>query len=165
MKKTVFALALVALSSSAMAYDFSDTAQVISSEPIYQQSQRQQCWDEQVQGNTVSNSNSGSSLNSGTIIGGIAGGLLGHQVGGGNGKTAATAVGAVTGALVGNNINNGSVGGGVGGGVQTVRRCNTVPDQRISGYRVTYQYNGRQVTTTMQHNPESTVQVGVGIIN
>jgi uncharacterized protein YcfJ len=151
MKKFLAIFGLM-LSATAHAYDYTDQAQVLSSEPIYSSGgTHQECYDE------PANSSNGSALNAGTVIGGIAGGLLGHQVGGGNGKTAATAVGAVTGAFVGNNINNSGAG--------TSRNCRTVSDQpTISGYRVTYQFAGHRGTVTMRQNPGAYVNVGVVVI-
>lgn len=162
MKKTPFTLtagALLMLSLSAHAYEFTDQAQVTGVEPIYQQ-QQQRCWDEQVQSQGGNGGNNGSSLNAGTVIGGVAGALIANRVGEGNGKTAATALGAVTGAMIGNNMNN---NGNNQGGTQTVRRCSNTSPQ-VSGYRVTYVYAGRQSTVQMQRNPGSSVRVGVGVV-
>jgi len=100
----------------------------------------------------------------GAIIGGVAGGLLGNQVGKGHGREAATAAGAVIGAIAGDRIAN-------QGGPQyeqaqrEVRSCRTVHDvqQRLVGYRVTYEYQGHQYTTVMRDQPGRSVPVRVSV--
>lgn len=121
MKKSLLVLSLVSLYGTASAADFTDTARVISSKPIYEQvsEPRRECWTETVQVAPKERSLGGA------LIGGIAGGLLGSQVGGGSGNTAATGAGAVAGAVIGDRVANpdsnrsatGAVVGGVAGAV------------------------------------------------
>ncbi len=119
MKKSLLALSLVSLFSTAYAADFVDTARVISSSPIYERvsDPRRECWNETVQVAPKERSMTGA------VVGGVAGGLLGSRVGGGQGNTAATGAGAVAGAIVGDNVSNpdsnrsstGSIVGGIAG--------------------------------------------------
>lgn len=121
MKKSLLVLSLISLYGSAFAADFTDTARVISSTPIYERvsEPKRECWTETVQVAPKERSIGGA------VIGGVAGGLLGSQVGGGSGNTAATGAGAVAGAVIGDRVANpdsnrsatGAVVGGVAGAV------------------------------------------------
>lgn len=121
MKKSLLVLSLFSLYGNASATDFTDTARVISSTPIYERvsEPKRECWTETVQVAPKERSLSGA------IVGGVAGGLLGSQVGGGSGSTAATGAGAVAGAVIGDRVANpdsnrsatGAVVGGVAGAV------------------------------------------------
>lgn len=158
MNKSLLALSFVALYGSANAADLVDTARVVSSTPIYERvnEPRRECWNESVQSAPKERSMGGA------VVGGIAGGLLGSQVGGGHGKTAATAAGAIAGVLVGDRVANPDQPGGS----QQVERCREVDNNReaITGYRVTYRYNGQEATTTLPYQPGNTVQVGISLI-
>ncbi len=121
MKKSLLALSLISLNGGTYAADFTDTARVVSSTPIYERvsEPKRECWTETVQVAPKERSMSGA------VLGGVAGGLLGSQVGGGNGNTAATGAGAVAGAVIGDQVANpdsnrsatGAVVGGVAGAV------------------------------------------------
>ena len=108
-------------------------------------------------GDRVANPDSERSM-TGSVVGGAAGGLLGAQVGKGSGRTAAAATGAIAGAVVGDRVDNRQTAA-----AQPAQRCRTVETTRdvIRGYAVVYQYNGRDITTTMPHDPGPTVRVGV----
>jgi uncharacterized protein YcfJ len=117
--KSLLALSLVTLCGNAFAADFTDSARVISSTPIYERvsEPKRECWTETVQAAPRERSMGGA------VMGGVAGGLLGSQVGSGNGRTVATGAGAVAGAVAGDRIANpdsnrsatGAVVGGVAG--------------------------------------------------
>lgn len=119
MKKSLSILGAALLCGNSYAADFTDTARVISSTPIYERisEPRRECSMETVQVNPQERSMGGA------VIGGVAGGLLGSQVGRGNGSTVATGAGAVAGAVVGDRVANpdsnrsatGSVVGGLAG--------------------------------------------------
>ncbi|MDO8464430.1 MAG: glycine zipper 2TM domain-containing protein [Gallionella sp.] len=119
MKKSLSILGAALLCGNSYAADFTDTARVISSTPIYERisEPRRECSMETVQVNPQERSMGGA------VIGGVAGGLLGSQVGGGKGSTVATGAGAVAGAVVGDRVANpdsnrsatGSVVGGLAG--------------------------------------------------
>jgi uncharacterized protein YcfJ len=117
MKKSLLALSLLGAFGVAHASDFTDTARVISSTPIYDRvsEPRQECWTE-----TVNEPAQERGIGGG-VLGGVAGGILGSQVGGGNGNTVATAAGAVVGTIAGDRVanpdSNRSMGGAVVGGV------------------------------------------------
>ncbi len=137
-----------------------DTARVVASTPIYEEynSPRQECWTEQVGYRTESVRDRSYA---GAVIGGIAGGILGHQVGKGTGKAVATAAGAATGAIVGDNIDNSGDSRTVRRSPQYEERCRTVDNwsRRITGYDVTYRYQGREYTTVLPYEPGATLRV------
>lgn len=120
MKQSLLLLGMVSLCASAYAADYNDTAEVISSAPIYERvtEPRRECSTETVQAAAPKERSM-----AGAVVGGIAGGLLGSQVGGGTGSTVATGAGAVAGAVIGDRVDNpdsnrsatGSVVGGVAG--------------------------------------------------
>lgn len=101
----------------------------------------------------------------GTSLGAVAGGLLGHTVGGGSGKTAATAVGAVAGALVGNELANRSANAQAERAPAEVQNCKTVKEtqNRLVGYRVKYEFNGREFESMVRSNPGKTLPVRLSV--
>jgi uncharacterized protein YcfJ len=161
MKNAISALPLLgALAAPAWAIDYTDEAEVISAVPIYQSvnEPRQHCWSEPVTTYEQPYRSGG-----GAIIGAITGGLLGNTVGRGHGRAASTAVGAAVGAVVGDRIDN--QGRHAVPVTREVQRCQVVDNIRqvISGYQVTYRYNGRDTTVILPNDPGPRVRIGVGI--
>ena len=154
----VLAAAVTAGNAFAMP-EITDTADVLSARPIYQNRTSQECHMETVT-NTAPQQAAERGMG-GSIMGGIAGALLGAQVGGGNGKTAATAAGAIAGAIAGDRLQNNN--GNVGGQPQTSQQqvCNPVSRQEVAGFEVRYAYQGREGVTVMQSAPGKTVRVGI----
>ena len=157
MKRKMIAMVVAALASGgALANDYVDTAQVVSSTPIIERvtEARQECSPD-----TAPAPQKSASI-AGPIIGGILGGLLGHQVGQGSGQTAATIVGATGGAVAGSVVANRA------GAQPPAQNCRTVESTRevVNGYNVVYRYNGRDVNVALPYNPGSTIKVGVSVI-
>lgn len=96
----------------------------------------------------------------GALLGAVVGGLVGHQVGGGSGRTLATVAGAVGGGFVGRNIDRRHVGGRVT--TQTQRECHTETraSEKVIGYEVRYQQDGRLQTTRVSKKPSDQVWLG-----
>lgn len=121
MKNSLWVAALALSCGSVYAADFTDTARVVSSTPIYERiiEPKRECWTETVQAAPRERSIGGA------VVGGVAGAVLGGQVGKGSGNTAATGAGAVAGAVIGDQVANpdsnrsatGAVVGGVAGAV------------------------------------------------
>jgi uncharacterized protein YcfJ len=165
MKPTALApvFLLATLAAGAQAQSFTDQARVRAVEPQYEAVQvpRQECTSQWVTEQPRAAAGGGYG---GAIIGGVAGGLLGNQVGKGHGKEAATAVGAVVGAITGDRIaNNGAVAAAPE--TREVRSCRTVYDQqnRLTGYRVIYDYRGMEQSTMMREQPGPTIPVRVSV--
>lgn len=137
-------------------------ARVLSSVPQYEwvRVPRQQCVQERGHGGGYYRQGDSRSIG-GAVIGGVAGGVIGNRVG--DGRLGATAIGAVVGAIVGDRIDNSGRQVAVrhAGYSRPMKRCHTVyeRERRVTGYRVTYEYNGRRHTRLMDRDPGRRVQV------
>lgn len=149
MKKTLL-MATVCICTLSFAQE---TARVVSSVQVIQQVAvpRQVCSQENV---AVQGNKSGA----GALMGAIAGGAVGNQIGGGSGRAAATALGIFGGMIVGDKIE-----GAPSPQVQTVQNCRTetVYENRVVGYNVTYEFAGKQYMVQMPNDPGPTIQVNV----
>ena len=156
MKNILFVFSMVSLCGSVYAADLVDTAQVISSTPIYERitELRRECTTETV---PVTPEHSVG----GAVVGGVAGAVIGSQVGQGTGKDVATVAGGIAGAMAGDRIATRGEPR-----TQQVERCRDVDAGRevITGYKVIYRYNGQDVTTTLPYQPGSTIRVRVNVI-
>ena len=159
-----------ALAAQAQPQSFVERARVQSVEPQYQAVQvpRQECSSQWVNEAQPVGQTGGNHSYTGAVVGGLAGGVIGNQVGQGHGREAATAVGAVIGALTGDRIGNQGAQPPqtVYQNVQReVRTCRTVNDvqQQLTGYRVTYEYNGNLYSTVTRQQPGRTLPIQVSI--
>jgi uncharacterized protein YcfJ len=142
-------------------YDYAPVTRV---EPIVRQvrieTPRRECYDDVRQVESP-NPNVGAQ----TVLGGIIGGVIGHQIGHGHGNDFATVAGAVIGAGVG--YDNATRRYGSGTREEVVQRCDVryehEYEERIDGYRVTYEYNGREYTTRMPYDPGERIKVRVAV--
>ncbi len=104
------------------------------------------------------------------ILGGIIGAALGNQIGHGDGRRVATVAGAVIGTAIGHDASSRR------GQAQRVvtesrpyeaERCEVRYDERfedrIDGYRVTYEYNGSRQTTQLPYDPGDRIRVRVDV--
>lgn len=151
---TSFALCMPANAQNIV---LTDTARVIDVQDLITQIPQQQCSQ-----NAPINNNQGGRSSGGSIIGGIAGALLGSQVGQGNGKVAAAAVGGIVGALSGDRLDNQNSGynqSSYGSSNSCVTRYVT----QVTGYLVTFDYNGRQGQKRMSYHPGQTVRVTITV--
>lgn len=153
--------------SNRVADDY-DYAPVVRAEPIVRQvrveTPRRECWDDV---RTVESRPhiSDPAVGGRTLLGGIIGGVIGHQFGSGRGQDAATIAGAAIGAGVG--YDSARRAQGATTTQEVVQRCEVRYDdqyeERIEGYRVTYEYNGREYTTRMPYDPGSKIRVRVAV--
>lgn len=146
-----------------------DYAPVVRSEPIVRQvrieTPRRECWDDV---RTVESRPhiSDPAVGGRTLLGSIIGGVIGHQFGSGSGRDAATIAGAAIGAGVGYDsaARRSSYGTSE---EQVVQRCQVryedQYEERIDGYRVTYQYNGREHVTRLPYDPGRQIRVRVAV--
>lgn len=127
------------------------------SEPV------RECWDEVAyeSDGPFSNRHVGS-----TLLGGIIGGVVGNQIGHGRGRDAARVAGAIIGGAIGNNASR-QRQGDYYGRERLVERCDVRYrdswNERIDGYRVTYEYAGREYTTRMPYDPGERVRIRVDV--
>lgn len=98
----------------------------------------------------------------GTAIGAVVGGLLGSQVGGGNGKKLATVAGAVGGGYAGNKVQENMQANDTYSTTET--RCSTVTDtsEKVVGYDVKYQLDGKPGQVRMERDPGGRIPVKDG---
>ncbi len=186
LKKSISVLTILFATTSALAGhdddynngNYQDYARVKNVTPEYQRvnTPRQECSNEYIRdtgydGYGRDRSSTDRSY-TGTVVGGVAGALLGSRFGKGKGSTAATAVGAIAGAVIGDKVQG-------NGGLfasnddrhdhdsrgREVQRCRTVDhfENRLTGYRVAYEYAGRDYTTVMQNQPGRQIPVQVSV--
>jgi uncharacterized protein YcfJ len=106
------------------------------------------------------------------ILGGIIGAALGNQVGRGDGRRAATVAGAVIGSAIGHDVGE-RRNARYASPVYTesrpydVQRCEVRNEEsfedRVDGYRVTYEYCGRRQTMVLPYDPGDRVRVRVDV--
>ena len=167
MNRSAFAAALLlaTVAATTQAQSFTDEARVRAVEPQYETVQvpRQECTSQWVQEQPRAVAPAGGY--GGAIIGGVAGGLLGNQVGKGHGKEAATAAGAIVGAIAGDRIANSGPVAVAPPETREVRTCRTVNDMqnRLTGYRVVYDYRGVEASTVLREQPGATIPVRVSV--
>ncbi len=164
MKKLTSISILAALVGSSAAYAQSEqqivSSKVLNRTPIMESIQistpKRVCYQEQVvTQNTKSYTPS--------ILGGIVGAAVGNQVGSGRGKDLATVAGGVLGASVGRDVQNKNA--------QThtalVERCHDETEyhyeERVTGWRVTYEYNGQSYITRTDSDPGETLKLRVNV--
>jgi uncharacterized protein YcfJ len=156
MKYQIFIISLL-FSGLSMARDYNDNiayGKVIDVQPVYERvsvPERQRvCQRPQYR---EQRANTG-----GAILGGIIGGVLGNQIGSGSGRDAATAVGVIAGATVGAKQPSHR---------QTRARCYTDvryrQDRQLTGYDVTYEYQGQWYDTFMTRHPGDRVRLAVDV--
>ncbi|RTE67143.1 glycine zipper 2TM domain-containing protein [Amphritea opalescens] len=143
-------------------------AKVVQVEPIVVQSERRtprrECWEEEVRYETPRHQQKSYT---GPILGGIIGGAIGNGLGHGqDNKKVGAVVGAVLGASIGNDVtHNRQRPNNVG--YRTETRCSVQHDveyyERVTGYNVTYRYNGRTYHTRMDHHPGKQIPVRVDV--
>lgn len=130
-----------------------EMAAVISSVQVIQSVAvpRQICTQDTV---TVQSSKSGA----GAAMGAIAGGVVGNQVGQGSGRVAATALGIFGGAILGDKIESTP-----SPQMQSIQSCRTetLYENRVVGYNVTYEYAGKKYMVQMPKEPGANILVNV----
>lgn len=98
-----------------------------------------------------------------TIIGGAIGNAVGH---GKSNRRVGTVVGAVLGHSIGRDIIRDRPSG-VTREYQLVERCETVyeshTEERVTGYQVTYEYNGQVRSIRMDRDPGETIRLRVSV--
>ena len=98
----------------------------------------------------------------GTAIGATIGGVLGNQIGGGRGKDLATVGGAIAGGIAGNRIQQQRQQNNTYTTVE--EQCHTVMDSQryVTGYDVTYRFNGDTGTIQMASKPGAYLTIDDG---
>ncbi len=159
--------ALIAISNTGLAgyYDQDYTyAQVVDVQPIYEEyripQNRRVCDDNR---GRPHNRPQHASNGGGAILGGIIGGIIGNRFGKGHGRQAATAAGVILGSTIGSNARPQGYYSGNGPRRACYNQREYRLEQRINGYNVSYEYNGRVYQTRMQNHPGDKVRVQINV--
>jgi len=149
-----------------------DYAKVVDVEPLTTRvrvtTPQRECWDETRYDNGgYTTGGHGQQVAGHTILGAVIGGVIGNQIGSGQGRHAARAAGAVIGAAIGHEQGMRRYGATTPAQPYTVQRCETRYheewQERVDGYRVTYQYHGRTQVTQLPYNPGNRIRVRVDV--
>lgn len=147
-----------------------DWAEVVRVDPIIrvvdQPIHRDQCWDEPVTYREPPRYVHRDGPRTPSVLGAIVGGVVGNQFGHGSGRAASTAFGA----MLGHEMVRDSQGGYYAGGREYTRyerrcapRTEYQRDERITGYDVTYRYQGRLYKTVTDYPPGQSLRVRVDV--
>lgn len=178
-----FAFATFAMSGVASAQNYGgydnysdgyDYAEVVSVDPIIDRVERpvyrDECWQEPVTYREPVRYRGGHRDRAPAVLGGIIGGLVGNQFGHGSGRDAATLAGAALGYAAVRDSQRHYGGGYYSGGRQytayeqrCTQRAQYVADEQVSGYDVTYRYNGRLYNTITDYHPGDSIRVRVDV--
>ena len=167
MKLVIAALLCISATSTSYANNYQrghsnqTYARVTHVEPIYQQTSYrepvQECYEERV----TSRSN-GSRTN--TIIGGLLGGALGNELGHNRrNKKVGTLAGAVLGASIANDLSRNKGRDRVHYEQRCDTRYNTNYRQEITGYQVSYRYDGQTYQTQTDQHPGKRIPVSINV--
>jgi uncharacterized protein YcfJ len=182
------AIGLAGIVPIAAAQAYGDVARVISATPLYERisAPRRECRTEQVTAYEQRRSIEPAPLPEparepgigvGTVLGAIVGGVIGHQFGNSSGgRDHGTAAGAVIGGLVGNSIEREAQAADYQRAsrdvvvervpvTRDVERCSEVAESRekIVGYDVRYEYNGREFRARLPYDPGTEMPVNVEV--
>ena len=152
-------------SAAAPVYEYAAVDSVIPDRRIVQVPQsREVCWDEPV--THYAPAHAGPPSYTPGILGGIAGAVVGNQFGKGSGRDWATVAGTALGASIGRDYGNRQRY--YSSPYTTVEeRCRIErsyrEEEQITGYRVSYTYNGQQYTTLMNRDPGEKLRVRVDV--
>lgn len=146
-------------------------ARVVDVEPIVRyvtvDRPRRECWEEMVYESDVTPRPFGEA--GVTLAGAIVGGAVGRQFGRGRGRDAMTLIGSLAGAAVANERagRRAVAYGAARSRAVPVERCEVVSDrvteERVEGYRVTYQYDGRRYTMRTAAPPPDRIRLQVSV--
>jgi uncharacterized protein YcfJ len=178
--KSVSLVTFALTSTGAFAWNDSapeyDMARVVSVDPIIEYFDepvsRDVCWNEPVERYEPNHRYVRPSRDDragATLLGAIIGGALGNQIGKGDGRKAATIAGAMIGGAIAQEESQRGRYRDVGGRyVQDYeQRCDTRTEyrqqERVVGYDVAYDYNGRVYRTRTDHHPGDTIRVAVQV--
>lgn len=176
---SVLGLATLAAAAPAMAQGWGgyaepvyDYAEVVRVDPIIRTIERPQyrneCWGEPVTYREPPRYVRHRGPRAPAILGGIVGGVIGNQFGHGGGRDAATAAGAMLGYSMVRDTQD--YGGYYAGGREFTRyerRCTPRTDYRrdeqVTGYDVTYRYQGRLYHTVTDYPPGASLRVRLDV--
>ncbi len=141
---------------------FYDYAKVTGVEPVVRSYrkpvQERECWDEEVLREARVDSGEPTAI----IAGGLIGAAIGRQFGKGHGRDVATVAGTLLGGAIGNDLSR-SRPRPQSRAIEEVCRIRTsyVEEERITGYKVWYRYQGHEYQTRMRNEPGDRIKIKV----
>ncbi|MDB2589749.1 glycine zipper 2TM domain-containing protein [Candidatus Thioglobus sp.] len=162
-KQLLLSLPLLLSAQLSLAGSYTDSATVTSVDKIYKTHTIREPYQDCYIKESYQGDDDGSATNE--IVGGIFGGLIGNQFGGGSGQDAMTVAGALLGASIAHDdeIAKAKTGRVVSREVCETR-YRTESQERLSHYRVEYEYDDRTFTYTTKNKPYgSSIKVNVEV--
>lgn len=162
-KQILLSLPLLLIAQLSLAGSYTDSASVTSVDKIYKTHTIREPYQDCYIKESYQGDDDGSATNE--IVGGLFGGLLGNQFGGGSGKDAMTVAGALLGASI---AHDDEIAKAKTGRVVSREVCETKyrteSQERLSHYRVEYEYDDRTFTYTTKNKPYgSSIKVNVEV--
>ena len=163
--KSLIIMSFILASQLTFAGSFVDSATVTSVEKVFKQYRVDEPYQECYIKETVQ-SGDGSATNE--LMGAVLGGAIGNKLGGGDGKDAMTIFGAFLGASMANDAEKAAAQANGTGTVVSQEVCENkvrqVIENRLSHYRVTVDYDGREVSFSSKKRPyDDVIKVEVSV--
>ena len=159
--KSLIIMSFILASQLTFAGSFVDSATVTSVEKVFKQYRVDEPYQECYIKETVQ-SGDGSATNE--LMGAVLGGAIGNKLGDGDGKDAMTIFGAFLGASLANDAEKANGTGTVVSQEVCENKVRQVIDKRLSHYRVTVDYDGREVSFSSKKRPyDDVIKVEVSV--
>ena len=154
-------MSFILASQLTFAGSFVDSATVTSVEKVFKQYRVDEPYQECYIKETVQ-SGDGSATNE--LMGAVLGGAIGNKLGDGDGKDAMTIFGAFLGASLANDAEKANGTGTVVSQEVCENKVRQVIEKRLSHYRVTVDYDGREVSFSSKKRPyDDVIKIEVSI--
>ena len=159
--KSLIIMSFILASQLTFAGSFVDSATVTSVEKVFKQYRVDEPYQECYIKETVQ-SGDGSATNE--LMGAVLGGAIGNKLGDGDGKDAMTIFGAFLGASLANDAEKANGTGTVVSQEVCENKVRQVIEKRLSHYRVTVDYDGREVSFSTNKRPyDNVIKVEVSV--
>ena len=159
--KSLIIMSFILASQLTFAGSFVDSATVTSVEKVFKQYRVDEPYQECYIKETVK-SGDGSATNE--LMGAVLGGAIGNKLGDGDGKDAMTIFGAFLGASLANDAEKANGTGTVVSQEVCENKVRQVIEKRLSHYRVTVDYDGREVSFSSKKRPyDDVIKVEVSV--
>jgi uncharacterized protein YcfJ len=159
--KSLIIMSFILASQLTFAGSFVDSATVTSVEKVFKQYRVDEPYQECYIKETVQ-SGDGSATNE--LMGAVLGGAIGNKLGDGDGKDAMTIFGAFLGASLANDAEKANGTGTVVSQEVCENKVRQVIEKRLSHYRVTVDYDGREVSFSSNKRPyDDVIKVEVSV--
>ena len=159
--KSLIIMSFILASQLTFAGSFVDSATVTSVEKVFKQYRVDEPYQECYIKETVQ-SGDGSATNE--LMGAVLGGAIGNKLGDGDGKDAMTIFGAFLGASLANDAEKANGTGTIVSQEVCENKVRQVIEKRLSHYRVTVDYDGREVSFSSKKRPyDDVIKIEVSV--